>query len=453
MRTASMGAWLLLATMAVGTQAEPAKTPTDTTLAKILEQMEAMRSEIASLKSEVAGLKSADADLGEAAAAEATRKSNGLRTLPERAQEFEAKKVAPTFGGQYTKPFLARLGRDTYLGGYVDVFFKDEERRDKFFDQQRLVPFIYGDISDLFKFACEIEIEHGGPSSPDGGDVAVEFATLDMTFSEAVNFRSGIILSPLGKLNLVHDSPLQDLTERPIADRLIIPTTLSEPGVGFFGTLYPGEEDRLDYEIYVVDGFDGLRKNGTALISRANGLRSARGGEAVISNNLSTVARVTYSPFLGLEVGASTHNGKYDENHANWLGIHAVDFTWQHGAFELLGELAYAHIGRDDFARRRGIPDDFWGGWIQGNWHFMPELLQHALPKVFTEESTFTLVGRWEYDDIDDRTLTRGTVGLNFRYTEDTVIKFDYQFNTGWGDFSDDRDDNDAFLFSVASYF
>lgn len=420
------------------------------TMEKLLEQMQAMRAEMSALKSEIADLKAAQGDPVESAPA---KKPDGLRTLPETAIDFEAKKVAPTFGGQYTKPFLTRLGRDTYLGGYVDFFFKDEERRDKFFDQQRLVPFIYGDISDLFKFSTEIEIEHGGPNSPDGGDLAVEFATIDMTFSEAVNFRSGIILAPLGKLNLVHDSPIQDLTERPIADRLIIPTTLSEPGLGFFGSIFPGEEDRLDYEVYVVDGFDGLRKDGAVFISRANGLRSARGGEAVINNHLSTVGRVGYSPFLGLEFGVSSHNGRYDQNHANWLSISAFDFAWQHGAFELLGEFAFAHIGRDDFARARGIPDDFWGYWVQGNYHFMPKFLQDALPKVFTEDSTFTFVARWDHDDLDDRVMSRATLGLNFRYTEDTVIKFDYQFNTGWGDFSDDRDDNDAFLFSIASYF
>ncbi len=428
------------------------------TLEQLLREVAAMRAEITTLKSEVQELRSAraaGADLAEAAVSEAgtRKKPDSLTPAPEPSTAFAEKRLTAGFGGQYSKPFLSRLGRNTYLGGYIDLEFKDEENRDKFFDQHRLVPFIYGDISELFKFASEIEIEHGGPNSPDGGDLKVEFATIDMTFSEAVNFRSGIILSPLGKVNLVHDSPLQDLTDRPLVDRLIIPTTLSEVGAGFFGSIYPGEEDRLDYEIYVVDGFDGLRKNGTTTISRANGLRSARGGETVINNHLSTVGRVAYSPFLGLELGVSSHNGRYDEDHDNWLSISAFDFAWQSGAFEVLGEVAYAHIGRDNFARASGVPDDFWGYYLQTNYHFMPGFLTDWVPSVFTEDSTFTLVGRWEYDDLDGRKLTRGTVGLNFRYTEDTVIKFDYQFNTGYGDNTIDRDDNDAFLFSVASYF
>ena len=35
--------------------------------------------------------------------------------------EFEKEKLAPSFGGPYTKPFLRRFGRNTYLGGYMDA--------------------------------------------------------------------------------------------------------------------------------------------------------------------------------------------------------------------------------------------------------------------------------------------------------------------------------------------
>lgn len=426
-------------------------------LEQALTTVDALQQEVAKLRTELTQLRAAgsaipQADAGDSVDAPAPKDARRA-SFPGRAQEFQDQKTAPTLGGQYTKPFLTRLGRSTYLGGYIDVVFKNQEQHDQFIDQQRLVPFIYSDISELFKFSTEIEIEHGGPNSPDGGELAVEFATLDMTFSEAVNFRGGIVLSPLGKINLVHDSPLQDLTERPIVDRFVIPTTLSEPGFGFFGSVYPGEEDRIDYEVYLVDGFDGLRSSGATSISRKDGLRKARGGEAVINNQLSTVARVAYSPFLGLEVGASTHEGRYDEDHNNWLSIRAIDFQWQWGAFELLGEAAYADIDRDAFARARGIPDDFWGATLQANYHFLPKFLHEALPKVFRDESTFTLVGRWDHADLDDRVSSRATIGLNFRYTEDTVLKFDYQINNGWGEHAEKADDDDAFLFSMASYF
>ncbi|MBI5367386.1 MAG: hypothetical protein HZA54_10145, partial [Planctomycetes bacterium] len=153
------------------------------------------------------------------------------------------------------------------------------------------------------------------------------------------------------------------------------------------------------------------------------------------------------------EVGLSSHNGRYDEGHDNWLSISALDAAWQSGPFEVLGEFAYAAIDRDRFAESRPVPDDFWGYYVQANYHFLPEFLTRWVPSVFTADSTFTLVGRWEENDLDGRRMNRATLGLNYRYNEDSVIKFDYQFNHGFGPNKVERDDADAFLFSVASYF
>ena len=82
----------------------------------------------------------------------------------------------------------------------------------------------------------------------------LEFGTIDFLLTDWINWRGGFLLTPLGKLNLVHDSPLQDFTDRPLVDQLIIPTTLTDLGMGFFGTMYPSELSKLDYEIYVTNG-------------------------------------------------------------------------------------------------------------------------------------------------------------------------------------------------------
>lgn len=46
---------------------------------------------------------------------------------------------------------------------------------------------------------------------------------------------------------------------------------------------------------------------------------------------------------------------------------------------------------------------------------------------------------------------SRVTPGINYRYTEDTVFKLDYQINMENKDMPDEA--NNAFLFSVATYF
>jgi len=118
------------------------------------------------------------------------------------------------------------------------------------------------------------------------------------------------------------------------------------------------------------------------------------------------------------------------------------------------------------------------GYYIQGNYHFMPEFLKKWAPSHFTDASTFTAVVRWEQvdTDTDDRTrnppntvgnrreLDRLTLGLNFRPIEDTVFKFDWQFNTqknalglvnAAGDMGNSNSpmDGDGFLVQAATYF
>jgi hypothetical protein len=101
-----------------------------------------------------------------------------------------------------------------------------------------------------------------------------------------------------------------------------------------------------------------------------------------------------------------------------------------------------------------------WGYYLEARYHFMPPVLKSWSPKIFTENSTFTGVLRWEQvqtagrDDDFERVhwlRNRITPGLNYRYTEDTVFKLDYQINMEEKDMPGIA--NNAFLFSVATYF
>jgi hypothetical protein len=411
-------------------------------------RLHAQQARIEALEAQVQALTSGRAN-------EAISTAGGGRSWPEQSETFAQRGEAPAFGGVASKPFLRRFGRSTYVGGYADVVFKDSESGNAFFDQHRLIPFLYADVSDRVKFATEIEFEHGGPNATgQAGEAKVEFATIDYLLAEPVNLRGGILLSPLGKLNLVHDSPLQDLTERPLVDQFVIPTTLSEAGMGVFGTFYPTEPAKLEYELYLTNGFRGLvgEAAGNVNIKRTNGLRDARPSQrSDINDEPAIVGRLALSPFLGVELGGSAHLGTYDTKGKNSLGIFALDGVYQRGPWELLAEGAYAAIERTEFAERLGVPDDLYGYYLQANYHFMPAALRGWAPKLFSEESTFTFVNRLDWVNLDGNRTQRYTLGLNFRPTEDTVFKTDFQFNqeSGLGDSFDDN----AFILSAATYF
>src|SRR3989449_5068330 len=386
----------------------------------------------------------------------------------------------------YAKPFVS--SPKATVGGYMDLQYRlfnssngtgpgqpSTGRGSSSFDQQRFVPFFYSDITDRLKVASELEIEHGirskSAQADSGGiEVSLEFATIDYLLREPINFRTGIILLPVGKFNLLHDSPLNDLSDRPLVDTAIIPSTLSEAGAGFYGTFYPTRLSKLDYELYVTQGFNGYRTNGTPVITADAGLRDARQRVSTVDDGLdnnngkAVVGRVAFSPILGVEIGGSGYFGSYDPASKRPLSIWAADWTFQRGPFELIGEAAWVYArgnhrnldGTFAFCTNcRPLPRRMDGYYLQGNYHFLPQFLRRWAPSYFTEASTFTGVVRWDNintnSELADTARQRLTLGLNFRPIEDTVFKADYQFN--FEDGKNNRIRNDGLVLSVATYF
>ena len=328
-------------------------------------------------------------------------------------------------GGTYDKPHIAKDGRGTVVGGYIDnELFWNEKK--KTFDQHRFIPFIYGEVSERIHVMAEMEFEHGGLVKGKGesdGEVKLEFAPVDISFSEAFNYRGGVILSPLGRFNLIHDSPLNDLTNRPLVNREIIPTTLSEAGMGFFGTIYPSDDALVGYELYLVNGFNA---------ATAGRIRSGRGSHKADNNEgKSVVGRVNYSPYLGMDLGVSAHTGPYDDAGDETLTIVAIDGSYNRGRFDFNAEFASATVGGADDERRSGYHG-------QVGYHFAQGLLAQFPNSICT--ASF----RYDFIDLDEE--TRYTFGLNFRPEEETVLKLDYEIY-------EQDDESSGLILSVASYF
>ncbi|MEO8327976.1 MAG: hypothetical protein ABI618_19165 [Nitrospirota bacterium] len=390
----------------------------------------------------------------------------------------------------YARPFVS--SPKAIVGGYTDIEYYNRKNSGSpsTFDQHRFVPFIYADVSENVKMAAELEIEHGIRETGTNTEVSLEFASIDYLITEPFNLRAGILLMPIGKFNLLHDAPLRDLTERPLINQIIIPTTMSETGAGFYGTLYPTSLSKLDYEFYVTTGSNGYEGDDgcvsgsdystcTSVITEKNGLKDARQRKSGVddgfdnNNGKSIVGRVAYSPILGVEIGGSGYYGSYDPRSKRSLSIMALDWTFQRGPFELIGEAAWSYVKDNsksltggpaiDPSTGRPYPQRMNGYYIQGNYHFLPEWLTRLAPRHFRPEvSTFTAVVRWEETNTNQDhngglgNLQRLTLGLNFRPTEDTVLKFDYQYSPEAVISKNGqtvRGEDNAFVASVATYF
>ena len=368
----------------------------------------------------------------------------------------------------YAKPFVK--APKTIVGGYIDFTISDcnggsqDCSRGLEFDQERFVPFFYSQVTDQLSVAVELEVEHGGPqSNQSDGDVKIEFATMDYRINDLVNLRGGIILIPMGRFNLIHDSPLNDLPLRPMVARRVLPSTFAESGVGIFGTFYPTDLSKVDYEFYITQGFDGDDTQVNSRITEANGMRSVRGSLKTDNNeNKAIVSRVSVSPILGVEVAGSVHHGKWDDNSKFDVTLMAIDGNLQRGAFEVQGEAAWANVEGGTKDAVASPPSRMSGYYVQLNYHFLPEALKKMAPTHFTDASTFTGVIRWGEMDTNTNEsankwdVDRLTLGVNYRPTEDSAIKIAYTFNDHNG-FAVGPDSSpgqaNGWQFNLSSYF
>ncbi len=352
-------------------------------------------------------------------------------------------------GGITDKPFITGIAR-TSIGGYTEAHWRWERgdglTEELGFEMKRFNLFAYSPVSDRVKVAAELEFEEGGE------EIKIEVAQVDFEIHPSLNFRGGIILAPLGRFNLAHDSPANDLTDRPLVSTQIVPTALSEAGMGFYGAFYPSPDMRITYEAYGVNGF------GDGVIGDPDGTRIAAGKGNLEDNNNrpSFVGRVTVSPNTAWEVGASVHTGPYntwqieeleiDERRSLTLFVLDADVAWRR--FELQGEYARASI---DVPTQSAIFAESQSGYyLQLNSHFGHGWFAEMPGSQFTGIVRYGLV---DFDtDTDGDSHRRLTLGVNFRPLEDSVFKLDYQRN--WTrDAFENQGKGAALIFSVATYF
>lgn len=355
-------------------------------------------------------------------------------------------------GGQGDKPYLFDLAGRLAIGGYAEGHFRfirtDGLTEELTFLAKRFNLFFSSQISDFVRFGTELEIEEGGE------EVKLEYMTIDLAVHRSLNLRGGMILVPLGRFNLSHDSPRNPFTDRPLVATDIEAVALSEPGFGLFGLFPTGGAGRLTYEVYAVNGFDeGLLDSNPA----GTRIPDGRGNFEDNNNSLSLVGRLAWSPRPGFEFGASGHAGAYnvssvdglDVDNRRDLEIWAIDAEATLGALALTGEAALANIDiptglQPLFAgRQRGAYIDavypFWRGRIA------------TMPRSF-----FALKARFDYIDLDGDLRgdeeTRFTAGFNFQPTRDTAFKLDF-FRARTHDRFNSPADEFGVLFSAATYF
>lgn len=356
-------------------------------------------------------------------------------------------------GGIYDKPYLVRPSARLAVGGYAEMLVRSDYEagihEGYSFEARRFNLFLFSSISDLIKLTSELEFEHGTE------EIKLEMALVDLQFREEFNLRGGILLSPMGKFNLAHDSPRNEFVDRPLVSTRIIPSTLSEAGLGFYGLFYPSGENRVTYESYLVNGLT----DGVVLAGDGTSLPNGRPEAFEEDNNGSPAfaGRLAFAPQFGGELGLSIHTGRYNTyklegvevDEPRTVTLLALDAEYEIGRLALQGELARASIE---------IPPSLVGLFAETQWGFYGQALYNLFDGILPmfPQSVLAVGSRYDYIDLDadiaGAHLRRFTFGVNLRPVPETVLRFNYLHNWEF-----DRINNEtrsaALQFGIATYF
>ena len=341
------------------------------------------------------------------------------------------------------------------IGGYGEVHYNQPVssvvRKNGTLDVHRIIMMLGYQFNDKVQFVSELEFEHVS-------EVYVEQAFLQYKLSNSVNFRGGLLLTPMGIINEYHEPTTFNGVERPQIDNAISPSTWREIGFGITGVILPVS---LRYQAYLMNGFNGF--DGQARIGGASGLRGGRqkGAESYISSpNFST--KIEYFGIRGLNIGLSGYFGdtqstlyngidKNDEvalakADSSVVGITMIgaDARYSYKGIKLTGQFYYTLLSNTEqfnaFTKNKGggnLGSSMFGYYI--------DLGYNVLRSVKTEKQLIPFVRYSNYDthytvseNITDNTAYQKnvfTTGLSFFLTSGAVVKADMQFvKTGVSD-------------------
>jgi len=227
------------------------------------------------------------------------------------------------------------------FGGYGELTFNAPANGPSVVDMRRFVLFFGHDFTEKLRFYSEVELEHAISSATDQGEVEVEQAYLDGLLSKKLNLRGGLILMPVGIVNVYHEPPSFNGVDRPDLDQFVIPSTWREAGVGIFGELAEG----LRYQLYGVTGFNANRFSAESALREGH-----QEAQLAYGGDFGGVARLDYEPLLGTVFGFSAYAAMSGNTLRSTVGrvpvtLFEADARTRRGGFTARAQAAVLFIG------------------------------------------------------------------------------------------------------------
>jgi hypothetical protein len=336
------------------------------------------------------------------------------------------------------------------IGGYGGIHYNQpvdaEIRQNGKMDVHRFIMLLGYSFSNNTQFITEIEFEHVV-------EVYIEQAFLQHKINNFINFRAGLMLTPMGITNEYHEPNLFRGVERPLIDNYIAPTTWREIGAGFMGYILPVS---LKYQAYLMNGFLGY--NGSPKLS-GSGLRGGRqkGAESIFSAP-NFAGKVEYFGIRGLNLGASVYAGDtqstlYNSVNKNdqaalaaadssvvGLAMLGLDARYSVKGLQLKGQYYYANISNTEqynrfTAKADSTPNDL-GSSLTGFYIEAAYNVFRSLKNVYSELTPFVRYEKWNTQNTVEQGFTLNPAydkqavitGLEWEMARGALLKADMQF-------------------------
>jgi hypothetical protein len=215
----------------------------------------------------------------------------------------------------------------THVHGYGEMHLKTEDNGVSTIDHHRAVIGLHSELSDWIHFNLEIDFEHAAQT------LEFEFGYLDFLISEKLNFRTGVMLMPMGDLNEFHEPNKFWRVERPYFHQYLLPTTWQQAGAGVFGNLGDGWQ----YRAYIVNAVSSLDPEDSRKFEDVKFIRSGRAQvDALDANDWALTGRVEKKA-TNYQFGVSGYTGDSTNGHISEGGTLTIlegDVQVRRGALE-----------------------------------------------------------------------------------------------------------------------
>ncbi len=291
------------------------------------------------------------------------------------------------------------------IGGYANLQYYSLKAEKSTLQSRDASLFVSRDIGSRWQLFGEVDASDavklsGGHSGGEDSGIDIERLYVDYHAGQAISFRFGKFLTPVGQWNLIHADPLTWTVSRPLATSAAFARHAA--GAMMFGTLSLHGRD-LDYWVFADDS-----KN-LGIGHDQDHAFSSYGANDSIRNNFrqATGARVLYHMVNDrLSVGMSWLIYTLQEPQQKYQ-LTGLDFSWSTRYATLSGEAIYRS------GRHADAPVEH-GGFLEA---------EVPLP------GRLYVVGRYERyrTSLATQTTTLRTLGINYRPIQGIVLKVEHR--------------------------